>query len=521
MNQRIAYFGATTSVLSACFRLFNTLGGMTSSRSVRQSFTHPGVLCHVAATVVFGVMWLLCRRGKRSALELNVIDFGGLGLGMALFGAMMMFQPSGFAQGLIVLVVTVSMVVTHAVIVPATGRRTALVSAIACAPAPVATYIAMSHGAPELLAGRPWSPGAGTAYVTMWSLVTVVLSTFVARVIYGLRERVRKATELGQYTLEERIGEGGMGVVYRARHVLLRRPTAVKLLPRERARETDVQRFEREVQLTSSLTHPNTVAIYDFGRTPDGIFYYVMEYLDGVTLDELVRHDGPLPPARVVHILEQAAGALAEAHGLGLIHRDIKPANIMLCVRGRVSDHVKLLDFGLVKELHTPERAGLSVAGALLGTPQYLAPEAIVDAASIDGRVDIYALGAVAYELLVGAPLFEARGLVEICAKHLHERPTPPSERSDTPIPVALEALVLRCLEKDPNARPASVDALLASLGNISDLGPWTDADAARWWSERAPQVRRRSRESRSSSAAFGRTIAVDLEAREGRVSSS
>lgn len=208
----------------------------------------------------------------------------------------------------------------------------------------------MAAHAPKNVGDIEWSPLVNMIYVAAWSAVAVSIATLTSRVIYGLAQRARVATELGQYTLEEKIGEGGMGVVYRARHALLRRPTALKVLPRELAGERSIQRFEREVQLTSALSHPNTIAIYDYGRSPDGVFYYVMEYLDGITLEELVTHDGPQPTGRVVHLLKQVCGALQEAHEVKLIHRDVKPANIVLCVRGGVADYIKVLDFGLVKQ---------------------------------------------------------------------------------------------------------------------------------------------------------------------------
>jgi len=204
-------------------------------------------------------------------------------------------------------------------------------------------------------------------------------------------------TRLGQYEIVSMLGEGGMGAVYRAEHALLKRPAALKLLLPERTGPENLARFEREVRLTAQLTHPNTVAVYDYGHTPDGQFYYAMEYLDGLTLEALVKRYGPQPPARVIYILAQAAGALAEAHALGLIHRDVKPANILFCDRGGVPDVVKLVDFGLAKSVSTEASPALTQAGTLAGTPLYLSPEAISDAARVDHRADLYALGGVGY----------------------------------------------------------------------------------------------------------------------------
>jgi serine/threonine-protein kinase len=285
----------------------------------------------------------------------------------------------------------------------------------------------------------------------------------IAKVVYGLRAEVKSAMKLGQYTLEDEIGRGGMGAVYRAKHALLRRPTAIKLLAPDRSSAIDQKRFEREVQLTSALTHPNTIAIYDFGHTRDGVFYYAMELLDGVSLEELVENEGPQAPDRVIHILLQTAGALAEAHAASLIHRDVKPANVFLTTRGGIEDFVKVLDFGLVKEIETNDPS-LTSTDAIAGTPLYMAPEAITDPTGIDARVDLYALGGVAYWLLTGTPPFEGANLIEICSQHLHAPVEPPSERVGRPIPDALEQIVLHCLAKSREDRPGSARALIALL---------------------------------------------------------
>jgi serine/threonine-protein kinase len=301
-------------------------------------------------------------------------------------------------------------------------------------------------------------------------------------VIFGLRQKVREARHPGQYTLEDKLGEGGMGVVYRARHAMLRRPTAVKLLPFEKAGEHGLQRFEREVQLTSQLSHPNTVAIYDYGRTPDRIFYYAMEYLEGITLERLVDEHGPQPPARVAHVLRQITGSLGEAHGVGLIHRDVKPANVILCERGGVLDVAKVVDFGLVRDLEAPQGATLTGLNTITGTPLYLAPEAITDPPSVDARSDLYAVGAVAYFMLTGRNVFEGATLIEVCSHHLHTAPVPPSQRVGHALPPKLEALVMACLEKDPRRRPQSAQQVADSLLACDDLGSWADADARKWW---------------------------------------
>jgi eukaryotic-like serine/threonine-protein kinase len=282
---------------------------------------------------------------------------------------------------------------------------------------------------------------------------------------------------LGAYVLDRKIGEGGMGVVYKAIHTLLGRPAAIKLLAPERSGEVDLLRFEREVRLTSQLTHPNTIAVYDFGRTNDGSFYYAMEYVDGLDLQTLVERHGPQDPARVAHLLAQLAGALAEAHAAGLVHRDVKPANLMVCERGGVPDVLKVLDFGLVESVANDA----PVSSHIVGTPLYLAPEAITAPETIDARSDLYAVGAVAYFLLTGVPPFAGNSVLEVCARHLSETPLPPSERRGG-IPPELDALILRCLAKSPAKRPESAAALRGAL--LALASDWTEERGARFWAD-------------------------------------
>jgi serine/threonine-protein kinase len=343
-------------------------------------------------------------------------------------------------------------------------------------------FLPASTGAPALRSEQ--FPVVGTVTYAAWWVIISVGTTVVSHVVFGLRAEIRAARQLGQYTLESKLGEGGMGVVYRARHGMMRRPTAVKLLKPEQTAEASLKRFEREVQLTARLTHPHTITIFDYGRTPDGLFYYAMELLDGASLDRVVSAFGPLPVARVVHILYHVAEALTEAHDIGLIHRDIKPGNVILCRQGGIYDFPKVVDFGLVKDL---ERGGgdLTRADVVAGTPLYLAPEAINAPDTLSGQSDLYSLGAVGYFALTGTSVFAGRTLVEVCSHHLHTAPEPPSSRMERPVPADLEALILDCLAKDPAERPAGARELRRRLEGCEDFGGWTGEDARSWWQEK------------------------------------
>jgi eukaryotic-like serine/threonine-protein kinase len=321
-------------------------------------------------------------------------------------------------------------------------------------------------------------------FVTLAAVIAVVACSRVEI----LRREVSEARKLGQYVLKEKLGEGGMGEVYLAQHVLLRRPCALKLIRPERAGDPkNLRRFEREVQAMASLTHPNTVQVYDYGHTEDGTFYYVMEYLPGLTLEAFVKQAGPLPPARAIHFLRQVCGALAEAHARGLIHRDIKPGNVMICERGGTPDVAKLLDFGLVLPPTEDVKSDkLTQEGTVAGTPAYLSPEQAGGQEAVEARSDIYSVGALAYFLLTGRPPFAGRTGMKLIAAHLYEVPEPLS-RHRPDAPADLEAVILRCLAKDPNARFPDAESLSAALSSCAAAGQWTAREAAR--ELRAPVV--------------------------------
>ncbi|WP_257457692.1 serine/threonine-protein kinase [Archangium lipolyticum] len=449
-------------------------------------FDSPMTWLRVAAILLSGSLWLWLRRGTRALSTLAAIDLGATFTLAALLGVFLSQFDSVLGADFVFILVLSMLFTARAGIVPSTPLRTVLVGVLCSVPIALGTWWSHTHGKDPAYVP---SPGFLAGLVLLWCLVSVVLCAFISHVIYGLQRKVREAMRLGQYTLEERIGEGGMGVVYRARHALLRRPTAIKLLPPERAGESAIARFEREVQVTCRLTHPNTIALYDFGRTPEGVFYYAMEYLEGIDLEALVRADGPQPPGRVRSILQQVAGALAEAHAAGLVHRDVKPANVFLCERGGLTDFVKVLDFGLVRELSQGNPRSSGSVG-ITGTPLYLSPEAITSPEKADARSDLYSLGAVAWFLLTGEPVFSAGTVMEVCARHLHAPPLPPSERLGRPLPESLERLILACLEKDPARRPPSATALLRGLAACEDVPAWSEDDARAWWARHSREPR-------------------------------
>lgn len=337
------------------------------------------------------------------------------------------------------------------------------------------------------------------AYAPLWYLkfafgsigamlaLTVGLLLISSGRIAELQQEVDQAhamdeKQLGPYSLDHLIGQGGMGSVYLARHALLKRPTAVKILDPEQANTKTLAWFEREVQHASQLTHPNTIQIYDYGRTPEGVFYYAMEYVDGVTLVDLLRLEGALPPARVVHLIRQVCLSLREAHSQQLIHRDIKPHNIMVCRRGCQGDVIKVLDFGLVKDSSEDTLPKLASTGAFAGTPLYMSPERLRDPLKVDARADIYGIGAVAFELLAARPVFLGSTPADVIDKVMNESPVRVSTLSSRRVPDELDELINACLAKKPENRPPSVETVLAILESVRCEDRWGETDALRYW---------------------------------------
>lgn len=312
-------------------------------------------------------------------------------------------------------------------------------------------------------------------------IAAVAIFGFTVVVARARREAQKAAVEaqqLGQYTLDKKLGSGAMGIVYMGHHAMLRRPTAIKMLDIDKVNDESIARFEREVKITCQLNHPNTIAIYDFGRTPEDVFYYAMEYIEGIDLQQLVEDYGKQQESRVIHILLQMCGSLYEAHSMGLVHRDIKPANTMLSRRGCQPDFVKVLDFGLVKAADEQQSGE---GGGLTGTPLYMSPEAIQSPMSVDACSDIYAVGAVGYWLLTGCTVFDANSIVELCQKHIDELPLPPSKRGAN-VSAQLEDAIMSCLEKSRAKRPQTARDLAKLLEKCAAAHSWTTENGDAWW---------------------------------------
>jgi serine/threonine-protein kinase len=336
-------------------------------------------------------------------------------------------------------------------------------------------------------------------WIVLPYLLVTIMAYVGARVVYSLGRAVTAARELGSYRLEERLGEGGMGEVWRAKHHLLARPAAIKVIrtkpgPGAYGQDDAIRRFEREAQVTARLSSPHTVQLFDFGVADDGRFYYVMELLNGIDLDKLVHGYGPVPAERAIYLLRQVCHSLAEAESCGLVHRDIKPANLFVCRYGGEHDFVKVLDFGIAKAVPDMMETGAAVftrGDILQGTPAYIAPEQVLNGAQVDSRADIYATGCVAYFLLTGKPVFTGDSPMAVVVHHAHTAPTPPSHCSELPIPDGLDRLILECLAKSPADRPQSARELSQRLGAIHVAAPWSEDRARQWWETHQPNPER------------------------------
>jgi serine/threonine-protein kinase len=436
-------------------------------------------LAGLAAALV--VAWLAGKLKDRPQLVLD------LGLVLAVFNSLIVSIVTEFfgrhdPQAISWVCITI---VFWPAIAPSSPRKT-FAAALACATTiPIGMWI--GHQVNDL-PDMHW-------FIRLWMIVPgyicAILSVIPARIIARLGNQVRKARELGSYELQEQIGRGGMGEVYRARHRLLARPAAVKLISPAALRTAPagenrvvIERFRREAEAAATLRSPHTIELYDYGVSDDGTFYYVMELLDGIDLYDLVTKYGPIPPERAISLLKQTCDSLGEAHLAGLVHRDVKPSNIFACRMGLRVDYVKVLDFGLVKQdpQRAPEQVHITNAGSISGTPAFMAPEA-VEGKNVGPAADVYALGCLAYWLVTGENVFKAANSTMMMMQHLQSAPVPPSSKSPQPLPPDFEQIIMQCLAKDPADRPANAVELLRLLEGCRSSAAWTEKRARQWWS--------------------------------------
>ena len=488
--QILAWLYAFTFFMAAFFPplLFPAERRILFERAVNWA---PGVISiTVAVSVALAIRMIQLRPATVTVLALVFEVVSSYGIAAAEF-----LQPTGLNVGpswIGLSWVAVWMLLFN-VVVPTVPRYAVIAALVSVTSVPAMVLLSISVFPPV---SRP--DGLMIFFGFGFPYVLVVIMAYVgARVVYTLGTEVTRARELGSYQLEDRLGEGGMGEVWRASHRLLARPAAIKLIrsavPGNAAGISDDmrRRFEREAQVIAQLRSPHTVTLFDFGVAEDGSFYYVMELLDGVDTDTLIRRFGPIPAERVVHILRQMCHSLSEAESCGLVHRDIKPANILLCRYGEDHDFVKVLDFGIAKVVHdtsSEAQTAITIPNVIQGTPAFIAPEQALGGADVDTRADIYSTGCVAYWLLTGQLVFTAETAMKLLLAHAHTPPEPPSSRTEIPIPQDLDALVLSCLAKDREHRPKSARDLLQRLDAVALQQPWTDARAREWWKVHLPQ---------------------------------
>jgi serine/threonine-protein kinase len=492
LQKRLRFIGLVITILYGLFTVLNLVTALQRLDEFLASWWYDALNILVfflggAVTVVLWARRVLPVNRLRileATLFLLVVIDCGYGLAFQLFANGFLTVPAGKGDSFLFYAASgqsiffFALVVSYSTFIPCTWQRCAVMVGVM-----VLTPLAISLGA--CLTQQPVARNLLWFFLpmAMWLSAAVGIAVYGTHRVEAMRRDLSEARKLGQYLLKQRLGVGGMGEVYLAEHVLLRRPCAVKLIAPERAGEPrNLLRFEREVQTTATLTHPNTVQIFDYGHAADGTFYYAMEYLPGLTLEQLVETDGPLPPARAVHFLRQVCGALREAHAIGFIHRDIKPSNIMACERGGLHDVAKLLDFGLVLAPAARERdERLTQEGVVAGTPAYMSPEQAAGQENVGASSDVYSLGAVAYYLLTGQPPFAGRSPVQMLAAHIYESPAPlTSHRAD--VPTELQTVVLRCLSKEPAERYPDALALETVLVGCPGVDLWKEEEAANWW---------------------------------------
>jgi tRNA A-37 threonylcarbamoyl transferase component Bud32 len=449
----------------------------------RRYETNNTTLLFLAHTISFLLGILMIKIRRVSARGLQVIDYFVVAVNILLLtGGAAVYSPRipriyGYSL----------LLYSHAAFVPARVLVQLLIGLTTVLVYPLGQFLAY-YFLPEvheiwMREGGFSSFMAATASHSVDILILSVISVLVTKTLYHFRFHLERAERLGNYILKKEIGHGGMGTIYEASHAFLARPTAIKVLtPKKEDPQMARVRFDREVKLVSSLTHPNTITIFDYGHASDQTFYYAMELLEGMDLEEMVKQFGPLPADRAIHLLTQVCGSLSEAHEKGFVHRDIKPSNIFITHRGGIYDFVKVLDFGLAKEFRESLDPTLTESGYYLGTPRYTAPECVINPTHIDRRTDLYMLGCVAYWILTGHSPFEKDSGMEMMIDHVKTLPPKPSAMGKEPIPEELDRIVMKCLEKDPEFRFQTAPELENALDQVPLSKPWTQAEARGWW---------------------------------------
>jgi serine/threonine-protein kinase len=478
-----------------CAFVFDVLifvGTLSFARSVPRDIVRASSIqaISIAAAVMSTMVWWAARSPRISAARIHTFGLVYEVVVCAIVGTTTMWQ--GFHDtGLLPMLTWVpAIVIMFPLIMPGPPKRMLVAAIVSGAMSPLGLLLLDVTGKVQVK-----DPGAYAAAVISSSFA-IVFAYMGARVIYGLGREVAAARALGSYQLEEKLGEGGMGEVWRATHRLLARPAAIKLIRPALAGSASIgvseearRRFEREANAIASLRSPHTVDLFDFGVSSDGAFYYAMELLDGLDADSLIRRFGPVPAERAVYLLRQVCHSLIEAESRGLVHRDIKPSNIFVCRYGEDYDFVKVLDFGIVKTRHDAGNPGAALTNETVihGTPAFMAPEQALGGESLDGRADIYALGCVAFWLLTGKLVFTADTPTAILMQHIQTPAPAPSTCTELPVPASLDQVVLSCLAKRPEDRPQSAKELMQRLDDVDGTSSWTEARCREWWEKNRP----------------------------------
>lgn len=486
---------------AALFMAGATTALLTWSLFTGTLYMHRGVaLIKVARVIVsVGAAALLYSRKPLTASTVKGIEYGLFGLmilllGMAEYLVSIEYLRQGDALAMATymkngVIGAMMLMLLYGALIPNDAASAAKV-VLSMAVVPVIAFtLLMEYEHPELIRELETMRSPEHAGSNVLALLCgAALAIYAAHILNGLRKDLHDARKFGQYQLGRKIGVGGMGEVYMAEHQMLKRPAALKLIKGDDGADPlAVARFEREVKSAARLSHPNTIAIYDYGRTEDGTFYYVMEYLPGMTLQDLVKQHGPLPGGRLIYLLRQICGGLAEAHTMGIVHRDLKPANVFVALRGGEADVAKILDFGLVK-LTDPSAPELTTDHSVSGTPAFMAPEQATGDAPVDGRTDVYALGAIAYYALTGKTPFHGTSAMSIMISQVRDPVVPPSKIQGD-VPEDLEQVILKCLAKDPNERYQNAKAMARALTSCTSAADWNEEKAEAWWQSQVQPV--------------------------------